>query len=364
MGIKIAYSTVNSAEDAAADIIGQLSHTEPKMVVFFASSAFDQELLSKKMQEGFSNAATFGCSTAGEIISGKMLKNSIVAMALDGDIISDVKVSVVQNIRDNGDIKKAFAEFEGYYGLPTRDMDYKKYVGIVLNDGLSMSEEKVMEKIGDLTNVVFIGGSAGDDLKFKRTCVYANGHVYSNASVLALMVPKNGFDYVKTQSFEVAGVNLTATRVNEQSREVMEFNGKPAALAYTEALNIPLEEASKSFMTNPVGLVAEDEIFVRSPQQIKDNSMIFYCNILDGMEVSLLNATDIVKDTKEALAKKKDIAGVINFNCILRTLELEQKGQQDAYAGIFKDIPTIGFSTYGEACFGHINQTSTMLIFK
>ncbi len=366
MGIKVAYSNMNSAKEAAADIIRQLNPSDTKMLVFFASSSFEQETLSKSIQEGFPKAAAFGCSTAGEIISGKMLKNSVVAMAFDEDTISDVKVCVVQNISADGNVKKAFEEFEDYYCEPANTMDYKKYVGVVLNDGLSMSEEKIMEKIGDLTNVVFIGGSAGDDLKFEKTYVYADGQAYSNASVLALMVPQNGFEYVKTQSFEVTDVSFTATRVNEQIREVIEFNGKPAALAYAEALNLSLEEAPSSFMANPVGLIAEEEIFVRSPQQIKDKSMVFYCNILEGMEVSLLNATDIVRDTKEALNAKGNgnISGILNFHCILRTLGLEQKDQLETYANIFKDIPTIGFSTYGEACFGHINQTSTMLIFK
>ena len=79
-------------------------------------------------------------------------------------------------------------------------------------------------------------------------------------------------------------------------------------------------------------------------------------------------STDIIKDTKQAIEDKKNeigsISGIINFHCILRTLELEQKGTTEEYGKIFTDIPTIGFSTYGEEYMGHINQTSTMLVFK
>ena len=46
-------------------------------------------------------------------------------------------------------------------------------MGIILIDGLCCKEELIMDKMGDLTNVTFIGGSAGDDLKFENTSAYA-----------------------------------------------------------------------------------------------------------------------------------------------------------------------------------------------
>jgi hypothetical protein len=58
------------------------------------------------------------------------------------------------------------------------------------------------------------------------------------------------------------------------------------------------------------------------------------------------------------------ITGIINFNCILRTLELKQKNLTGEYGDLFTSIPTIGFSTYGEQYIGHINQTATMLVFR
>jgi len=96
--------------------------------------------------------------------------------------------------------------------------------------------------------------------------------------------------------------------------------------------------------------------------------MIFYCNLKEGVELSILKSEDIVRDTKKVLEEKKKEIGkfsaLINFNCILRTLELENKKQTEAYGKLFTDIPAIGFSTYGEQYIGHINQTATMLVFK
>jgi hypothetical protein len=241
---------------------------------------------------------------------------------------------------------------------------------LILVDGLSGAEEKLMDTIGNLTDMTFIGGSAGDDLKFKQTWVHADGEVYSDAAILAVMQPTQGFDILKTQSFKVLDKTLTATKVDEAARTVVEFdNGMSAAEAYANALNVPVDKAAEHFMDHPLGLMVGDEPYVRSPQQIVDQKMVFYCGIKSGMELKVLETLDIVADTRQALADKvaelgSAPAGIINFHCILRTLELINKQQEAAYGALFADIPTVGFSTYGEEYIGHINQTSTMLLIK
>jgi hypothetical protein len=96
--------------------------------------------------------------------------------------------------------------------------------------------------------------------------------------------------------------------------------------------------------------------------------MLFYCSVKEGMELSLLEATDIIASTKKSLddAQKElgGLSGIVNFNCILRTLELSQKGLTEDYGKVFEEVPTVGFSTYGEQYIGHINQTATMLVFR
>jgi hypothetical protein len=368
MSIKTAYSTKHTAEEAAIEIKNMFAGIHPKMVVFFASSIFDQQSISQMMKETFSNAQVFGCSTAGEIVSGKVLKNAIVAMAFDEETISDVKVEIAQNIKAGTDIKGIFNNFGQYYSIPANKMSPDEYVGMILIDGLSLAEEKIMDMVGDLTNVVFVGGSAGDDLKFSATHVCANGQAYTNAAVLALIKPAVGFDFIKTQSFRTLDKRLMATKVNESSREIIEFNNQPAAKTYAEALNTTPDDLSNRFIHNPVGLLIGNDIYVRSPQQTKGDNVVFYCVIKQGVELALLESTNIVKDTRASVEEKRNgngnISGIINFHCILRTLDLEQQGLTEEYGKIFSDIPTIGFSTYGEEYLGHINQTSTMQVFK
>jgi hypothetical protein len=364
-----AYSTKNTVDEVVKDISEQLAQSDAKLLIYFASSKFAPDGISMNMQEAFPEAAVIGCSTAGEIMSGRMLDDSVVAMVFNGGAINDLKIEVIENLLDKGGVKKAFASFEKHFETPMSEMDSQKYVGIILIDGLSGAEEGLIETIGDMTNVVFVGGSAGDDLKFTATHLYANGRSYSNSAVLALLKPGSEFTFIKTQSFLNLGKTLEVTKTDEENRVVFEFNGKPAAIAYADAVGTPVSEAAKHFMHDPVGLVIEGEPYVRSPQMIKDNgSMVFYCGMREGMELSLLESTDIIEDTrsavKQAIEELGKVSGIINFNCILRTLELKEKNLAKEYGDVFLDIPTIGFSTYGEQYIGHINQTATMLVFK
>lgn len=368
MQIQTAYSQSDDINEAVSQIKAQFDSLDSKIVLFFASSNFDPEMTASAFKETFAGTPTFGCSTAGEIVSGKMLKNAVVAMALSTSVIEDFSFQVVQKIKSENNTAQAIKEFENHFGVAASEMDFEKYVGIILMDGLSGAEERVMDNLGDLTNVMFIGASAGDDLKFSKTWVFADGKAYTDAALLIMLKPGVPFSFIKTQSFVAKPQKLVPTRVDEETREVLEFNGMPAAKAYAEAIGVPQDELESRFMVNPIGLMINDEPFIRSPQRLNGDTVAFYCMVSEGMELSLLESLDIISDTKAAVEKKRaemgGLSGIINFNCILRTLELEKKNITEEYGKIFSDIPTIGFSTYGEAFIGHINQTSTMLVFK
>jgi len=367
MPIVTAYST-QPLPDAVADLQRQCGSCQPRAVVFFASSRYEPQALSQQMQAAFPGACVVGCTTAGEIGAGKMMTGSVVAMFFDADVVEDAAAAVVGNLRSGLRVRESFAEFETHFQTPVSHLDIRKYVGLVLVDGLSVAEERLMEKIGDGTDVLFIGGAAGDDLKFQATHVFAGGKAHTNAAVLMLLRVKRGFEIVKTQSFKLTGKRLVATKVDEPLRKVMQFDHRPALDAYAAAVGVPPVQAAACFMQHPLGLMVEGEPFVRSPQRVDGRSIVFYCQIKQAMQLEVLEATDIVADTRAAIEAQKKamgfISGLIDFHCILRTLELRNELRCDQYGAIFSGIPTIGFSTYGEEYLGHINQTSTMLLFR
>lgn len=365
--IKTAYSQSKSEREAVQHLVDQLADFAVSFLLVFASPSYEQTLLCQSLQSAFPSAQIMGCSTAGEIVSQRFLQNSVVAMAFDAEILADMHVEVVENLSEL-DLTRAVHGFQRHFDMALNDLDYRKYVGLILIDGISRQEEALIESLGDKTNLIFIGGSAGDNLQFDKTYVYAHGKAYSNAAVLAVLKPRNGFEILKVQSFSPSDKELIPTQVNTATRTVFAFNDKPAAQAYAEVLGVKVDDLPSQFIYHPLGLIAEGEIFVRSPQKLNGEAVDFYCQIREGVPLTILNALDIVQDTAQALRatwqKMGSVQGIIDFQCILRTLQLLEEGQTENYVRLFDSIPLVGFSTYGECYLGHMNQTSTMLLFK
>ncbi len=368
MNIRIAGSEKETVVDAVAELTDALASHNAKMILYFASTRYPPKEISARMNSAFPGAAVFGCSTAGEIMTGRMMKGAIVAMAFDKESLPNFKVEVVQHLSRKVDVNDAFRSFERHFGEAADEMKPSSYIGIVLVDGMCGLEERLMDVIGDKTNVLFLGGSAADDLKFQSSHVYANGKSYRDAAVLALLRPAAPFDLVKTQSVREMGTELVVTRANEDHREIMEFNNRPAATAYAEALGVSVNELAACFPSHPLGLVIDGEPYIRSPTQIVGESVFFHCSSVEGMPLSLLELTNLIEDTKKTLEESRKrlggVSGVIVFNCAHRALELEYKNLTAKYGEVFADIPVIGFNSYGEQFIGHMNQTATMIVFR
>jgi hypothetical protein len=238
---------------------------------------------------------------------------------------------------------------------------------MMMIDGISGCEEEINDRIGNLTNVTFVGGSAANAGEIDATYICANGKAFTDAAVLILMEPVNGFDVLKSQSFSLTDKVLEATMVDEKNRRVLEFNGRPAVEAYAEALGIPVAEVPDHFNDNPLGLVLnETHYFVRGLNKLSGTALDFYCRIKEGEVLSLLEMDDIVQQTSKDLRNIKydTFNAIVEFNCICRAAVLNAENRTQDYADIFGKVPTISFSTFGESYIGHINQTSTMLLFK
>ncbi len=366
------FSASKDAEAASADLVRQFQGVEPRAVVFFCSHKHDGSKLSAALRRAYPGAEVVGCSTAGEFTQQKGGVESVSALALGPGKIRGAAGGIAKFEGGvDASVQRALTRMGENLKVDLRKADPKRYVGVLLIEGLKGREEAANDAVGNVApQLSFVGGSAGDNLEFKETRVFYNGEATADGCAMLLLDAVVPFTITKTCSFQPTGKTFTVTRADVPNRVVYELDGKPVAKVYAEAVGTTPEKLDGNvFMSHPVGLMIDGAPWIRSPQQLlPDGGLKFYCNINQGMEVHLMRSTDLVGDTRAAMERTKKelngISGGLLFNCILRRLELDAKQQHDPFLKSFAGIEGAGFHTYGESWLGHINQTLTALLFS
>ena len=92
--------------------------------------------------------------------------------------------------------------------------------------------------------------------------------------------------------------------------------------------------------------------------------MTFFSAIDEGLVFRVARGVDLLGNLNRAFADlRKDIGPpqlTIACDCILRNLEITQRGLKESVGNIMRENNAVGFSTYGEQIDGvHVNQTLT-----
>jgi len=342
------------------------------VVMYFASTVYDPDDVVRPISHHFPDAQVIGCSTAGEFTDAATGTGGISAIALPQVVVARC-AAVLGELEPDVARGTTFAirDVETQLGSRLLSLERHSHLAFVLIDGLHGSEELVTAKIREAApELQLIGGSAGDDLAFERTWV-AVGDLFSWNAV-ALLVTEVGvnFQAVKSCSFVASGTKLRITKAEPETRTVLQFDGKPAVQAYAAALGTSPDAVDASlFMSHPVGVMVDGEPWIRSPQSpTPEGGLKFYSEIREGTQVELMDSTDLIGDTEAAMrdavaAVGGTASGAVMFNCILRRLEVEARGEGGLFVAAFGDVPTAGFHTYGETWRGHVNQTLTGVVF-
>lgn len=341
-------------------------------VLYFASSRYDPHDLAGPIAAAFPDAAVIGCSTAGEFTDRVIGTGGISAIALPYGMLTGA-VAALADLRDDvaGGTWSAVRALESSLQTPLRSLNPSSHLGFLLVDGLNRAEETVNEVLGDAAPLLdVVGGSAGDDLDFRRTWVAVGDHVSDQGAALMVCQAAVRFEVVKACSFVPTGQRLRITDADAASRTVLAFDRRPAAAAYAAAVGVPVGELDATvWMQHPLGLMIDGSPWIRSPQAVRpDGGITFYAQILPGMEVEVMQATDMIAGTRDAVraacaAVGDRASGAVMFNCILRRLELDARQAGPAFLDAFDGLPLAGFHTYGESWLGHMNQTLTGVVF-
>ena len=119
------------------------------------------------------------------------------------------------------------------------------------------------------------------------------------------------------------------------------------------------------FAANPMVVLIDGTNYVRSIQKVNpDGSLTLFCAIEEGLVLRAASCGDLVADLERTFADARAAIGqprvVIGCDCILRKLEITERGLVDRVETVFRENNVIGFNSYGEQYRGvHINQTLT-----
>ena len=362
------------AEEAVPELIRMLREdmADPALVLYFASAAYEPNDLAGPLAVAFDNAVVAGCSTAGEFTDRSNATDGISAIALPASVIGTVTAGMGELGTDpESGTRAAVAEVESALGRPLRSFEAGKMLGFVLIDGMSDAEERVNAELANAAPMLdIVGGSAADDLAFKKTWVTLHGQVSWSGVVLIMCEVRAPFHIIKSCSFQPMERTLRVTRADLASRTVHEIDGRPALEAYAAALGLrPHEVTEETLFEHPLGLMIDGKPWIRSPRTVNaDGSISFYAQVLEGCDVELMTATDLVGDTRSSMMSAIDAAGgaasgAVLFNCVLRRLQIDHEDTADQFVEALAGVPSAGFHTYGETWLGHVNQTITGVVF-
>lgn len=362
--------------DCAAELAEAFGALEPELLLFFTCSSLPA--LAAELTRRFPAAIVVGCSTAGEINSHGLVSDEVSALGLGAP--ARVASSGLLSLRDF-----RFEEGPGLVerlaiGIGRSPLDLtatpERFLFVMLADGLSGAEEVMLASIGlAAPGVKLIGGSAGDEFRFQETLIAAGGTCQSGAATLLLIEPGVPFNAFASHNYTPTERTIVVTSADPEGRLIHRIDGRPASAIAAELLGVTQEELesdpSLAFAGAPLVFGfhgGEGLMYNRSVMSVQGSSLLMGGAIEAGTVLSVMSQGDIVDHARRSLtdiiAKVPRPQGQLLFDCGGRLLGASATGQLKELGRVYNQIPTAGFTTYGEF-FGPllVNHTLTGVVF-
>ncbi|MDT3843078.1 MAG: FIST N-terminal domain-containing protein [Bacillota bacterium] len=225
----------------------------------------------------------------------------------------------------------------------------------------------------DGSGIRMIGGSVFGYPEGEAGQVAVNGRIYEDAC--AFMVIKNETGKVRVYRENIydripGGKPHLVTKVDLQTKTLIELDHRPAADVYTDELGVPRDRIIDNVLQNPMGRVVGDQIYISSQKSMLSNGAMTLFKRLNENDtiyfLELQNYQDINHRTiKQVQADFKNISLAISVNCIYRYLLFTQKGYYNRFLGDMSKLGNfVGNIGGGEQIDKqHVNQTMVMAVF-
>lgn len=378
--MQTARTTLAEPEAAAEDLLRQLTGPTPKLVTLFAARSRDQRALNRALRTRLPKETRLvGATTGGELDNAGIHEDTVVLGALSGDF--DVGLGLGSGLTVDAigagasAIKRACDEL----GVRQQDLDARRYVGLVIDDGFRYKKEELLLGILEKNQtLVLVGGGASDysrDPARQSALIHVDGEVAGDGVLVALFRTNAPWGALRSHWYVPTGEKLTITRVDETHTRALEIDGKPAAQRYADLLGVRPEElefgSPRGFAVRPTALKVGREYFIRAAWKPLEDGSILFANLLEeGSELELMKMGDMAGMTRtfftEELPRRvQNPQAALLFHCSGRMWYAGATGTVPQLSEAMKVAPTAaGMNVHFEIYSGfHINTTLTVLAF-
>ncbi|QSQ20577.1 FIST C-terminal domain-containing protein [Pyxidicoccus parkwayensis] len=376
-----ARTTLKEPDAAAEDLLSQLGGTSPRLVTMFASRERDQQALNRAVRERLPKGTRLiGATTAGELDNTGIHEGSVVMSALSGDFEVGLGLGSGLSVDAIGAGAAAIKRACDDLGVRQQDLDPRKYVGLVIDDGFRYKKEELLLGILEKSQtLVLVGGGASDDNRDpakQSALIHVDGEVAGDAVLVALFRTNAPWAALRSHWYVPTGEKLTITKVDESHTRALEIDGRPAAKRYAEILGV--EDVSQlefgtphGFAVRPTALRVGREYFIRAAWKPQEDGSILFANLLEeGTELELMKLGDMAAMTRNFFTEEmprrvQNPQAALLFHCGGRMWYASATNTVAQLAETLKAAPTAaGLNVHFEIYSGfHINTTLTTLVF-
>jgi len=365
MQVSIGTSSKSDVESAVTEVTVKVG-SNPNLLILLSSYEHLEEA-SQKISRMYPNTPLIGTS-ATSYFGSEASDQRMLLISFGQD--AEAQVGVIRDLssaplRDIADMESKVANIRA-------GKEDTVCIEFCTND-----EERLVTSMNvalEHADIPLLGGTIFGIPEGQKSYAMMNGILYADACCYALIKNKSG--KIRTYSELIfkpmEGVDQhIATSVNLEKKELITLDGKPAAAVYCEDAGVSQSELVEHILTNPLGRVIGDEIFIASPYEIgKNGSLINYkrLNENDAIRVmELMDYEEIGRDTRnEIKSDNNKISFIFSVNCIYRHLLYTQRGYLREYLGDMSKVgPYVGIVGGGEQYKKqHINQTMVCAVFE
>lgn len=333
----------------------QLGDAEVKGGVVFAGIDHDHEQLLGSLCDAFPGIALIGCSTDGEVSSEVgFAEDSIVLLLFVGDSIS-VGVGLGREVSKDVAAAAKVAVEQAREGL-----DGPPRLCLTTPEALTCDVAALVRSLRGLLGeeLPVIGGTAGDQWRFKRVLQFCGREVVSDAVPVLLIAGDLLVSHGVASGWTLIGKPGVATVHGNVLTRVGDMTAIEFYQHYLGPDVFPTGEYPLAVL---VGDGDGDEFYLRAPQgyDLESGSVIYAGTIPQGASVQLTTGTRdaIIEATKSSVDRAikgypgSSPKGALVFSCAARKQLLGTRTPEEytlLKGSQIGDLPFCGFYAYGE----------------